>query len=434
MSKVDSTKSNGMDLSWLGKPHEYDPGRLYSQTGADWQYRVDFDRLRKERLVKLQAEMKVEGLGALVLFAGANIRYATASYQGNWKYNINIRYAVVPTEGEPTLFETAGSDLQCAIIDLPWMAGRIRPAITWQWAEGAVPYMAGRMADSVMEVLKEHGVQKEKIGIDNLDMPAFEAFKKLGLNIVNGWPAVSRARVVKTRDEIELLKQASSIGDAAMWKIKYEWLKPGVREREIEAKVHEFMLERGCEIIYDIIVASGGNTSPYRRWATDKLIRQGDLVIVDINAVGPSGYFIDFVRCFKCGGPYGVKMTGKEIDLYREVYDSMYAGIEKLRPGNTTADVAKQFPEYDDDKYGTVTLQQFAHSIGITLYEGMWMSRAYSMKYPAEIKENMYFAIETFAGHPYLPQTCRLEENVLVSADGPVIFTRMEHMEEAMAR
>jgi len=72
-------------------------------------------------------------------------------------------------------------------------------------------------------------------------------------------------------------------------------------EREIEGKVHEFMLERGCEIIYDIIVASGGNTSPYRRWATDKLIRQNDMVIVDINAVGPSGYFIDFVRCFKCG-------------------------------------------------------------------------------------------------------------------------------------
>ena len=67
---VDPTKSNGMDLSWLGRPHEYDPGRLYSQTGADWQYRVDFDRLRRERLVKLQAEMKAEGLGALVLVGG----------------------------------------------------------------------------------------------------------------------------------------------------------------------------------------------------------------------------------------------------------------------------------------------------------------------------------------------------------------------------
>jgi len=422
-----------MDIAFLGKEHRNDPRRLYSQTGADWQMRVDFDRLRRQRLEKLQAEMKKDNLGALILFAGANIRYATASYQGNWKYNINIRYAVVPVEGPPTLFETAGSDLQCAKIDLPWMEqGRIRPAVTWQWAEGAVPFMAGRMADSVMEVLKEFKCEKEQIGIDNLDMPAFQALTNLGLKIVNGWPAVSRARVVKTPDEIELLKMASSIGDAAMWKIKYEWLKPGVREREIEAKVHEFMLERGCEIIYDIIVASGGNTSPYRRWATDKLIRQGDLVIVDINAVGPSGYFIDFVRCFKCGGAQGMKMTPKEIDLYKEVYDSMYAGIEQLKPGNTTADVVKKFPHYDDDEYTTVTLQQFAHSIGITLYEGMWMSRAYSMKYPAEIKENMYFAIETFAGHPFLEQTARLEENVLVSKDGPVVFTRMEHMEEAM--
>jgi len=417
-----------LDTEFIGKPHEWDPRRLYSQSGADWQYRVDFERLRKDRLQRAREQMEAHDLGALVLFAGANIRYVTGSYQGNWKYNINIRYAVLPHGGEPVLFETAGSDMVCAKMDMPWMAGRVRPAMTWQWAEGAVPYMAGKMVDTVIEVLQEHGVRNERIGIDNLDMSSLQAFQERKVNIVNGWPAMSAARVIKTRDEIELLKQASSIGDAAMWKIKYEWLKPGIREREIEAKVHEFMLNQGFEIIYDIIVASGGNTSPYRRWATDKMIRQGDLIIVDINAVGPSGYFVDFVRCFKCAS----KMTQQEIDLYREVYDSMYAGIEKLRPGNTTADVAAAFPKYDDDKYGTVTLQQFAHSIGITLYEGMWISRAYSLDYPAEIKENMYFAAETFAGHPGLPQTCRLEENVLVTADGPVVFTLMEHMEEAM--
>jgi Xaa-Pro aminopeptidase len=417
-----------MDTRFIGKPHEWDPRRLYSQTACDWQQRIDFERMRRDRLQRLRDQMTARDLGALVLFAGANIRYATGSYQGNWKYNINIRYCVLPNGGEPVLFETAGSDLHCAEIDMPWMQDNIRPAITWQWAEGAVPHMADRMVASVIEVLTANGVQKERIGIDNIDMASLTAFQRSGLNLVDGWPAVSAARVVKTQDEIECLKQASSIGDAAMWKIKYEWLKPGVREREIEAKVHEFMLERGCEIIYDIIVASGGNTSPYRRWATDKLIRQGDLIIVDINVVGPSGYFIDFVRCFKCAA----KMNQKEIDLYREVYDSMYAGLEKLRPGNTTADVAACFPEYDDDTYGTCTLQQFAHSIGITLYEGMWVSRAYSLKYPAEIKENMYFAIETFAGHPGLQQTTRLEENVLVTADGPVVFTLMEHMEEAM--
>lgn len=419
-----------MDIRFIGKPHEWDPRRVYSQTGADWQYRVDFERLRKDRLQRAREQMTARDIGALVLFAGANIRYVTGSYQGNWKYNINIRYAVLPNGGEPVLFETAGSDLHCAEIDLPWMEGRIQPAITWQWAEGAVPHMAQRMVQSVVDVLGAHGLKKERVGIDNLDMAALKAFQAANVNIVDAWPTMSAARVIKTRDEIELLKMGSAIGDASMWKIKYEWLKPGVREREIEAKVHGFMLERGCEIIYDIIVASGGNTSPYRRWATDKIIRQGDLVIVDINAVGPSGYFIDFVRCFKCAG----KLNQKEIDLYREVYDSMYAGLAKLKPGSTTADVAAAFPVYDDDKFQTCTLQQFAHSIGLTLYEGMWISRGYSLKHPAEIKENMYFAIETFAGHPGLQQTTRLEENVLVSAQGPVIFTLMEHAQEAFKK
>src|SRR5579863_1062607 len=184
--KKDAGNSH-MDIRFIGKPHEWDPRRVYSQTGADWQQRVDFDRLRKDRLQRIKEQMNSRDLGALVLFAGANIRYVTASYQGNWKYNINIRYAVVPQSGEPVLFETAGSDLHCAEIDLPWMEDRIKPAITWQWAEGAVPFMAGRMAGSVVDVLKEHGVGKERIVIDNFDMPALEAFQKAGLKMVNGW-------------------------------------------------------------------------------------------------------------------------------------------------------------------------------------------------------------------------------------------------------
>ena len=385
-----------LDESFIQQQHHTNPRRLYSVNATDWQYRVDHERMRQQRLARARAEMEADDLGALLLFAGANIRYVTGSYQGNWKYNINIRYAVLPRGGEPVLFETAGSDM---------VQRHARPALDeGQHPPGhdlAVGRRRGRRNGQQDGRLCHGGsegerVEKEKIGVDNLDMPALQAMEEAGLNIVNGWPAMSRARVVKTIDEIEQLKMAASIGDAAMWHIKYEWLKPGVTERQIEAKVHEFMLERGCEIIYDIIVASGGNTSPYRRWATDKLVQQGDLMIVDINAVGPGGYFIDFVRTFKCAA----KMNQQEIDLYRETYDSMYAGLENLRPGNTSADVVAKFPKYDDDKYGTVTLQQFAHSIGITLYEGMWMCRAYSMKYPAEIKENMYFAIETFAGHP----------------------------------
>ncbi len=418
-----------MDTSFIGRPHEYDPRRVYSQTGVDWQGRVNFDRLRSERLQRAKDQMEQFDLGALLLFEGANVRYVTGSFQGNWKYNISIRYAVLPRGAEPVLFETAGSDLVCANMDMPWMEGRVRPAITWKWSEGAEPMMAGRMADSVIEVLREHHVEREKIGVDSFDMQSYSALTGKGLHVVSAWPAMSAARVVKTADEIELLKQASCIGDATMWKIKHEWLKPGVREREITAKVNEFMYHEGCEIVYEIIVASGGNTSPYRRWPTDKMIRQGDLVIIDINTVGPSGYFVDFVRCFKVAG----KPTQKEKDLYRECHESLYAAVEMMKPGNTTADVASKFPVYDDDKYRTVTLQQFAHSIGLTLYEGMWISRAYSLDYPAEIKPNMYFAIETFAGHPGLQQTVRLEENMLITDTGHEMFTMMPFEEDMLS-
>src|SRR5438105_15279377 len=104
---------------------------------------------------------------------------------------------------------------------------------------------------------------------------------------------------------------SSEIGDTASCKLHNECLKPGVTEATITARVNDYLYEKGFDFVYDIIVASGGNTSPYRRWHTDKTIRLGDLVIVDQNAIGPGGYFVDFVRCFKVGK----KWTQKEKDL-----------------------------------------------------------------------------------------------------------------------
>ena len=95
------------------------------------------------------------------MFQGANVRYITGSYQGNWKYNINIRYAVLPRDGDPVLFETAGSDMRNAFLDLPWLGEEnIRPAMTWQWAEGAVGEMADKMVATVKQVLVDNGVHK----------------------------------------------------------------------------------------------------------------------------------------------------------------------------------------------------------------------------------------------------------------------------------
>ncbi len=101
----------------------------------------------------------------------------------------------------------------------------------------------------------------------------------------------------------------------------------------------------------------------------------------------------------------------------------MNAAIAEARPGKTTGDSAKCLPVYDDDLYKTCSLFQFGHSIGLTLYEGMWISRGFSLDYPAEYKQNMYMAIETYSGKPGLEQAVRLEQNVVVTDKGPVLFT-----------
>ncbi len=187
----------GLDLSFLGKPHEHDPRRVYSTTATDWQARVDFDRLRRDRLARARMKMEKHDLGALVCFVGENVRYLTGVFQGNWKNNIFIRYAVLPRGGEPILFETAGSDLECAKIDAPWLNGNIRPAITWKWAETAEQMMSDRMvAVDRRRRCGRTGSRTSAIGIDIARSElALRRSSGPGINTTSAWPAMSaRAR------------------------------------------------------------------------------------------------------------------------------------------------------------------------------------------------------------------------------------------------
>ncbi len=144
----------GGQHEFLQAKHEYLPRQVYSTTATDWQARVDFDRMRKDRLARARQQMTAHDLGASVLFTGENIRYTTSVFQGNWKNNIFIRYAVVTRNRPPVLFETVGSDMVCAQLDAPWLETEVRPAMTWKWAEGAEEEMAGRMARASMTCSK----------------------------------------------------------------------------------------------------------------------------------------------------------------------------------------------------------------------------------------------------------------------------------------
>ena len=72
---------------------------------VDWEQRVDFTRLRRERLEKAQASLAESSLGALLLFDPNNIRYVTSTHIGEWARDKNARFALLFREGPPLLWD-----------------------------------------------------------------------------------------------------------------------------------------------------------------------------------------------------------------------------------------------------------------------------------------------------------------------------------------
>lgn len=411
-------------LAW----RQYSPVDVFGQEAVDWQQRVDFPRLRAQRLERTRNAMREAGLSAVLLFGGDNIRYATGSFQGHWKYAPFIRYCVVSLDAEPTLFELANIDLENAVADLPWLDGNIHPATAWRMTEAAAPEYLARMVGSVVDVLESHGIRSEQLGVDHREPELVEALAARGYEAVDGQRVMMAARVIKLPDELELLKQGCAIGDACFYKMKYQWLEPGLRERELVGEISRYLFANGFEHVSQIFCASGGGTNPYRRWFSDKMMRAGDFVIVDINAAGPSGYYIDYVRTLQVGKA----SSPQQRESYKRCHELLQQTLAAMRPGVTTREVAECLPVDDDDKLRTVSLVSQAHSIGLSLADGRWISRGFSLDHPTVLEPNMYFAVETYAGDPTHDQAARLEDNVVITESGCQRFSMFEYEDDLL--
>jgi Xaa-Pro aminopeptidase len=408
---------------------EYSPADVFGQDAVDWQGRVDFSRLRAQRLERTRDAMRKAGLSALLLFAGDNIRYATGSFQGHWKYAPFIRYCVVTLEESPVLFELANIDFDAAVADMPWLEGNIHPATAWRMTEAAAPEYLARMVGTVVDVLEARGIRGEQLGVDYREPEVIEAFGERGYPVVDGQRVMMDARVIKLPDELELLKQGCTIGDACFHKMKYEWLEPGLRERELVGEIARYLFAQGFEHVSQIFVASGGGTNPYRRWFSDKMMRAGDFVIVDINAAGPGGYYIDYVRTL----PVGKVTAPEQRDSYKRCHDLLQRTLAVMRPGVTTREVAEQLPADDDDRLRTVSLVSQGHAIGLSLADGRWISRGFSLDHPTVLEPNMVFAVETYASDPTHQQAARLEDNVVITESGCERFSLFEYEDDLLS-
>jgi Xaa-Pro aminopeptidase len=124
------------------------------------------------------------------------------------------------------------------------------------------------------------------------------AKRKISLTSTDG--LVESLRAVKDKEELELVEKAAALADAALEYI-IPRIKPGASEKEIAWEIESFLRRNGSESVpFELIVASGPNSAMPHARPTDRAIRQGEPVVIDIGAT-VRGYTSDITRTI-CSG------------------------------------------------------------------------------------------------------------------------------------
>ncbi|HVQ58746.1 MAG TPA: Xaa-Pro peptidase family protein [Solirubrobacterales bacterium] len=389
--------------------------------GVDWEQRIDFAKLRSDRLARAQAALAESDLGALLLFDPNNIRYVTSTHIGEWARDKNARFVLLPRNGDPVLWDF-GSAARHHQMYAPWLPPEnFRGGVTPM--RGAMPDETGvpdSFAGKIAHELRERGLEGEPVGIDMTDMVALNALNRAGVVTADGSQVMLGSRAIKTDEEVALLDHAAAIVDAVYERI-YEMLRPGITEREIVADAHKLLFELGSEQVEAINAVSGDRCIPHPHVFSDRLLRPGDQAFFDI-IHSFMGYRTCYYRTFCVGG-----VNQAQIDAYKQCREWLDDAIDLVRPGATTDQIAAVWPTAQelgfDDEESCFGLQ-FGHGLGVGLYESPMISRLHSFDNPVEIEQGMVFALETYCAAGDGVSAARIEEEVLVTAEGSRILTR----------
>jgi len=379
---------------------------------VDFEERVNYERLRRERLTRAKEQLKAHGLGALLCYDFDNIRYITGTHVGEWARNKMQRYVILPGDADPILYDPAAPAKRKTA---PWIADRVFPAVGSM--RGAIPPEVGNveaLARTVKQVLSEYGVADKPLGIDILDVPFLKALEREKIEVVDGQQAMLDARIIKTRDEIELLKLAAAMVDAAYGEIVKN-ISPGVRENDLVAIANQTLFTLGSDLVECVNSVSGPRAQPHPHTFSDRIIRPGDMVFLDIMH-SFNGYRTCYYRTFVCGQP-----TKAQLEAYEKAWTWLKKSIDAVKPGATTADVAGCWPpaeEFGLKDEREAFLLQFGHGVGMSIWEKPVISRLFSMEHPFTIKEGMTFALETYCPSADGKGAARIEEEVAVTSDG----------------
>ena len=296
------------------------------------------------RLERVRERMSAEGLGAFLVSSAENRRYVSG-FTGSAGY-------LVITPDDAVL----ATDFRYVE-----QAGQQAPAFR-------VHRITGRF-DWLKELFQAMGVQR--IGFESADLSVAtyhamtDALKEApGVSLVPNVGAIESLRMVKDTDEIALVTRAVDLADHA-----FETVAPTIEAGETEASVawrlERVMREEGAEAIsFETIVAAGPNAAKPHHRPSDRAIREGEPIVIDMGA-RYEGYCSDMTRTLCLGQPD---------ETFRVVYDTVLGAqltaIATVNPTMNSGEadaVAREIIEKAG--YGEQFGHSLGHGIGLAVHE-----------------------------------------------------------------
>jgi Xaa-Pro aminopeptidase len=387
---------------------------------VSYEKRVDFDVLRKKRIARADEQRSKANLDALLVWKDENCRYLTDLRPQLIAGKTTALNGALLIEGHAPILFCSGGERDRVDRTMPWIEDVHTIPIIEERAlvEGMVDKILG-------PVLRKHGLTGGRIGLDEANTVFIKAlaakFPKLAIE--DGDTPMQQARMIKLPEEIALLEEATAIADAVTAS-GIAAIAEGVRECEVAAEAMRTLFRLGGEYAHVMtpFVASGENMAPPHRICSDKIIRHGDVVFIDIGA-NWNGYFGDVARTAICG-----EASKEQQKIYTAVYEGLKAGIAEMRPGRTNKDVAdvlvRTAAKYG---FGDRFLSLFiGHGVGIGANEPPYIGETLPGAPIYEFVPGMVFAVEPLIWIEGVRGGggVRLEEQVLITDTGPHVMSR----------
>lgn len=259
----------------------------------------------------------------------------------------------------------------------------------------------------------------KRVGFEDSNL-TYQEYREIGkglkgVKLVPLKDKLGSLRSVKSKGEIKIISRAADIAYKAFEKLLPS-VKPGKREDDLAIELEYLMRRGGAEgLSFDVIVASGARSALPHGRAGNKLLKQGDPVVIDFGA-RYEGYHSDETVTVFIG-----MASERHRRIYQTVKEAHDRAIDAVRPGVRFSDIDKAARDFIDKAgYGKYFGHGTGHGVGLNVHEAPSVSP--NSKEMAE--EGMVFTIEPGI---YIPKVggVRIEDMVVVTKGGCRVLTRI---------